>query len=309
MSDLKRNGQANESTDGHPIGVIGLGLLGGAIAQRLLKIGHHVVGFDIDDKRRTLMAAEGVTATARAIDVVEVCDQIILSLPTTDVVAAVIDEVSPALRGGQYLLDTTTGEPDAIAALADRLASQRIHYLDATVGGSSSQAQSGDIIMLVGGQDSAFAACRPLLVQLARRVYHAGPPGAGAKLKLVHNLILGLNRAVLAEGLTFARSLGLNPESVLEVLRSSAAYSRVMDQKGKRMVSNNFDPEARLSQHLKDVRLMLEAGAAAGARLPLCETHRELLEATEAAGWGTLDNSAIIRAFDNGTHESDRATA
>jgi 3-hydroxyisobutyrate dehydrogenase-like beta-hydroxyacid dehydrogenase len=184
------------------------------------------------------------------------------------------------------------------------LAHRGVHYLDASVAGSSSQARSGDVLILVGARGEDFAACQSLFAQLAREVHHIGPPGAGAKLKLVHNLVLGLSRAVLAEGLSLARSLGLDPQRTLEVLRASAAYSRVMDQKGDRMVSNHFDPEARLSQHLKDVRLMLEAGSAAGARLPLSETHRELLEALEAAGWGTLDNSAIIRAFENGAADS-----
>lgn len=294
----EKNGRQNGQAPAEAIGVIGLGLLGRAISQRLLKLSYDLVGYDIDPERRALASSDGVEIASCAPDVVAKCNRVILSLPTSDVVEIVVEEVSGDLRPGQFLIDTTTGEPDAIAALADKLAARNVNYLDATVGGSSSQARSGEILMLVGGREEAFAACKPLLTQMGRQVCHVGPPGSGAKLKLVHNLVLGLNRAVLAEGLTFARSLGLDPERALEVLRTSAAYSRVMDQKGKRMVSYNFDPEARLSQHLKDVRLMLEAGSAAGAHLPLSERHRELLEAIEAAGWGTLDNSAIIRAFE-----------
>jgi len=297
-SGHEKNGRQNGQAPPDVIGVIGLGLLGRAIAQRLLKLGYSLVGYDIDPERRALASSDGVTVVGGSPEVVVKSERVILSLPTSDVVENVVDEISGELRSGQFLIDTTTGEPDAIAALAEKLAVRNVNYLDATVGGSSSQARSGEILMLVGGREEAFAACRPLLTQMGRQVHHVGPPGSGAKLKLVHNLVLGLNRAVLAEGLTFARSLGLDPERALDVLRASAAYSRVMDQKGKRMVSSNFDPEARLSQHLKDVRLMLEAGSAAGAHLPLSERHRELLEAIEAAGWGTLDNSAIIRAFE-----------
>jgi 3-hydroxyisobutyrate dehydrogenase-like beta-hydroxyacid dehydrogenase len=286
--------------------MIGLGLLGGEIARRLLQLGYEVIGYDLDSQRRTALSADGVVMASSAANAVSVCDKVILSLPTSETVAEVISEVSNALRQGQFVIDTTTGEPEAIIAVATELAHRGVHYLDAAVAGSSSQARSGDVLMLVGAQAEDFAACKSLLFQLAREVHHIGPPGAGAKLKLVHNLILGLNRAVLAEGLSFARSLGLDAERTLNVLRASAAYSSVMDQKGQRMVSNNFDPEARLSQHLKDVRLMLEAGSAAGARLPLSETHRDLLEAIEAAGWGSLDNSAIIRAFENGAADSSQ---
>jgi 3-hydroxyisobutyrate dehydrogenase-like beta-hydroxyacid dehydrogenase len=114
----------------------------------------------------------------------------------------------------------------------------------------------------------------------------------------VTNLVLGLNRAALAEGLWFARSLGLDLHQVLQVLRESMAYSRIMDSKGGKMVHANFEPQAKLSQHLKDVRLILRAAAKAGTQLPLSRVHRELLEAAEAAGYGAMDNSAVIRAFD-----------
>ncbi|HEY2881230.1 MAG TPA: NAD(P)-dependent oxidoreductase [Pirellulales bacterium] len=300
-----KNGQANGRANDDAIGIIGLGLLGGAISQRLTELGHIVVGYDIDPQRRFALAADGVKVVSSGSEVVSFCNRVILSLPNSEIVSLVIDEVSAALRPGQYIVDTTTGEPESVTELATDLALRDVNFLDATVAGSSSQARSGDVLLLVGAEPHSFEACKALLGQLGREVYHIGPPGAGAKLKLVHNLVLGLNRAVLAEGLSFARSLGLDPQRTLEVLSASAAYSRVMDQKGQRMVSSNFEPEARLSQHLKDVRLMLDAGLVAGAHLPLCETHRALLEASEAAGWGRMDNSAIIRAFETGAARPD----
>jgi 3-hydroxyisobutyrate dehydrogenase-like beta-hydroxyacid dehydrogenase len=290
----------NRSAHCSPVGVLGLGLLGGAIAQRLVALGYQVFGFDIDTRRRTLLSAGGVTIVPHATDLFSHCEQIILSLPTSEVVQRVVKESWNGLRAGQYLIDTTTCNPDFSASLTESLTTREVNYLDAAVAGSSSQVRSGNIVLLVGGPHDVFAACQPLLNRLAKQVHLVGPSGSGAKLKLVHNLVLGLNRAVLAEGLAFARSLGLDPHHALEILRGSAAYSGVMDQKGERMLASHFEPEARLSQHLKDVRLMLEAGCVSGIRLPLCETHLKLLEASEAAGWGALDNSAIIRAFDHG---------
>jgi 3-hydroxyisobutyrate dehydrogenase-like beta-hydroxyacid dehydrogenase len=116
-------------------------------------------------------------------------------------------------------------------------------------------------------------------------------------MKLVTNLVLGLNRAALAEGLAFAQAVGVEPEAALEVLEGSLAYSRVMDAKGRKMVEGDFTPQARLSQHLKDVRLMLRAAAGAGLTLPLSEAHRRLLERAEELGWGDRDNSAVINAI------------
>ena len=115
-------------------------------------------------------------------------------------------------------------------------------------------------------------------------------------MKLVSNLVLGLNRAALAEGLVFAQVLGLEAEAALALI-GTMAYSRIMDTKGRKMIEGDFRVQARLSQHLKDIRLILDAAAAAGQALPLTEIHRQLLEVAEAAGFGEADNSAIIRAF------------
>jgi 3-hydroxyisobutyrate dehydrogenase-like beta-hydroxyacid dehydrogenase len=122
-------------------------------------------------------------------------------------------------------------------------------------------------------------------------------------MKLVSNLVLGLNRAGLAEGLVFARTLGIDLEAALQVLIGSMAYSRIMDTKGRKMIEGDFRTQARLAQHLKDIRLILAAATAAGQDLPLTETHCRLLEAAESAGFGDADNSAIIRAFDRKTAE------
>jgi 3-hydroxyisobutyrate dehydrogenase-like beta-hydroxyacid dehydrogenase len=120
-------------------------------------------------------------------------------------------------------------------------------------------------------------------------------------MKLVTNVVLGLNRAALAEGLAFAAGIGIDPARALEVIRASPAYSRIMDGKGGKMVTGDFTPEARLSQHLKDVRLILQLGTQAGLPMPLSHAHREILEAAEAAGLGGLDNSAIIRVLQGGS--------
>jgi 3-hydroxyisobutyrate dehydrogenase-like beta-hydroxyacid dehydrogenase len=128
-------------------------------------------------------------------------------------------------------------------------------------------------------------------------VVHVGPHGYGARMKLVMNLVLGLNRAVLAEALSLGRALELEPEMVLQVLREGPAYSRVMDTKGRKMLDGNYAAEARLSQHRKDVGLMLDAARRLGIELPLTQTHDSLLQAAEAAGFGANDNSAVIEAY------------
>jgi 3-hydroxyisobutyrate dehydrogenase-like beta-hydroxyacid dehydrogenase len=280
------------------VGLIGLGLMGTALAERFLQSGFAVVGFDVASERRILLTSAGGTATASAAEVVAVCDRIVFSLPTSDIVASVTDQVASTLRPGVTIVDTTTGAPDSAARLGADLAARGVRYLDATVVGSSEQVRQRDVIVLVGGDRAAADACQDLFDCFAQKWFHLGPNGSGARMKLVVNLVLGLNRAVLAEGLTFARACGLDLAETLRVLQAGAAYSRCMDAKGSKMVEQSFfPPQAKLSQHLKDVRLILDEATREGLELPLSAIHRELLERAEAAGWGDADNAAILHAF------------
>ncbi|MBS0208043.1 MAG: NAD(P)-dependent oxidoreductase [Planctomycetes bacterium] len=280
-----------------PVGIVGLGLMGAALAERLLAAGYDVRGYDRDAVRVAEFVQRGGVASPSAALLAAECEPILLSLPDESIVRAVLGELGSSLAPGATIVDTSTGDPRAAEALGAELAARGIQYLDATISGSSAQLRSGDVLMMVGGAADAFREVQPLLDAIVRQVMHTGPCGSGAKLKLVTNLVLGLNRAALAEGLAFAGALGLDLHRALEVLQASMAYSRIMDTKGQKMIDRDFTPQARLSQHLKDVRLMLAAAQDLPARLPLSQLHAQLLAEAEAAGLGSLDNSAIIEVF------------
>lgn len=277
-----------------PIGLIGTGLMGSALAGRFLAAGFRVRGWDRDADR---LAASGAEPAESASSVVRSCECVVLSLPDSRVVKAVLDEVGAELRPGQVILDTTTGEPEDAVRFAERLRPLGVAYLDATISGSSEQLRRGGALCMVGGEATDYARCAGLFTALGGPVIHVGGSGDGARMKLVTNLVLGLNRAALAEGLSLAEAMGLDLRQTLRVLQSSAAASRIMDSKGEKMITREFSPVARLSQHLKDVRLIEEAGESAGLRLTLTEAHRQLLEEAERAGLGTRDNSAVIEVI------------
>ncbi len=279
------------------IGMIGLGLMGSALARRLLRHGFGVLGYDLSNPRRDELIRAGGLAAGSASDVARQCEVVLLSLPDSNVVVSVVESIQPVLRAGQLLIDTTTGEPLQTAAMGAQLAQRGVRFLDATIAGSSAQVSDGQVIVMVGGEEEACRSARDLLDCFAREVFHVGPWGSGSRMKLVVNVLLGLNRAALAEALLFSKALELNPQTALAILKAGPAYSQVMDTKGSKMLTEDFTPQAKLSQHLKDVRLILEAAARTGADLPLSITHRQLLERAVAAGFGELDNSAIIRAF------------
>jgi 3-hydroxyisobutyrate dehydrogenase-like beta-hydroxyacid dehydrogenase len=276
--------------------MIGLGLLGSAVASRLMAAGYKIHGWDANPERLREFADSGRAANS-ALDVFASCAVTLLALPDSDAVASLLD-AAQKMRPGSTVIDLTTGDPDRMAAFGSQLAACGIAYLDATVGGSSEQVRQGDAIVMAGGLPAVLERHRPLLASFAREVFHVGLWGSGARMKLAMNLVLGLNRAALAEGLVFAAASGISPEDALRVFRSGPAWSRVMDTKGRRMIERDFEPAARLSQHRKDVDLILAAAARNGAKTPLSQVHRELLAKVERAGFGAEDNSAILRAFE-----------
>jgi 3-hydroxyisobutyrate dehydrogenase-like beta-hydroxyacid dehydrogenase len=280
-----------------PIGIIGVGLVGSEVAQRLMAGGRVVLGYDLNPERQKELSQLGGCTAASADEVLGACQRILVSLPSHCEVTEVFSQTAARLRPGMIIIDTTTGDPASSEAIARSLAERGVDYLDATISGSSRQIRDGTAVMMVGGNEAKFNACQDLFESLADATFHTGPSGSGAKMKLVTNLVLGLNRAVLAEGLAFAGGLSLDLALVLKIMRRSPAYSRAMDVKGDKMIQQDFSPEARLSQHLKDVRLILEAGAAAGLPMPLSQAHGKILAQAEAEGLGELDNSAIIRVL------------
>jgi len=280
--------------------IVGLGLLGSALAEHLIHGGWDVDGYDLDPARRESFADLGgrpyetlsrMTAAEPGL--------LLLSLPTSDVVSSVLDEIADALPSSTIVVDTTTSSPEASESHFRRLEPGGVEFLDATIAGSSEEARRGQISVMVGGTRAAYEKCQSLWSALAEHVYYMGPSGSGSRMKLVLNLVLGLNRAVLAEALALAKRAGIDERLALDVLRSSVAYSRVMDVKGEKMLRGDFQPAARLAQHLKDVRLILEMGRQADARLPLSKLHERLLADLVEAGYGDEDNSAILRAFDD----------
>jgi 3-hydroxyisobutyrate dehydrogenase-like beta-hydroxyacid dehydrogenase len=277
------------------IGVIGLGLMGTAITERLLEHGYRVLVWNRNrDEGTPSVQARGAVWSD---DPIADCDRVIISLYSSEVVGEVVSRMEGSLRAGQILIDTTTGEPAQTVALGERLASKGVQYLDAPISGSSEQTRRGEATVMVGGDRSAFEACADLWPVLGQKVFQIGGIGAAARMKLASNLVLGLNRAALAEGLAFAEAIGIDPAAALEVFKGSSAYSRAMDVKGPKMIAGDFRVQARLAQHLKDLKLMLDAAEAAGMAIPFAETHARLMEQAMAAGWGELDNSAIIKVL------------
>jgi putative dehydrogenase len=285
-------------TNGRAVGVIGVGLLGQAFVHRLRSAGFQVMGFDVDPAKNARLAELGGKPAESVADLAQRCDPLVLAVFSTDQVEAVVEsEILPALGegSGRIVLCASTCDPERIAALGQRVAARGLRLLETPVSGASGQVSRGEGVGLIGGDPDLIAELEPVLRAMFPTYFHIGKIGDGGRAKLAVNLILGLNRLAVAEGLVFAERLGLDPEAFLKVARSSAAYSQVMDVKGAKMIGGEFAAEGRIAQHLKDVHLMLEQAERVRQQLPLLEIHADVLEACVRHGEAELDNSAVIK--------------
>lgn len=278
------------------VGVVGLGLVGSALAQRLQAAGYCCIGFDIRAEACARHAAAGGRLAPSPADLAAQTTHVVLAVFETADVERVVEGPHGLLAGGapRLLIDCSTGDPDALAALAARLQARGVGFLEAPLSGSSQQIAAGEATMLLGGEAAVVAENAALLGALSPCRIHVGGTGMGARAKLATNLVLGLNRTVFAEGLVFAQRLGIAPGTFLELVLASPARSDAAAIKGPLMVREEFVPQSRIRQHLKDVELMLAQAAQHGQRLPLSEVHAALMRAAVAAGEGELDNAALL---------------
>lgn len=300
------------------IGVVGAGLMGSAVCRRLRAAGFAVAVHDLDSAKVEALVPSGAQH-ARAIAALSGCTAIVLAVFNTDQVEAVVEGEGGILASRApgaplpVVVCTSTCDPDRLAALADRNATAGLRLVEMPVSGTSRQVAEGAGVGLLGGDRGAAEAIAPVLDAICPQRHWLGAAGNGSRAKLAVNLVLGLNRAAMAEGLVFAERLGLEREAFLAVARGSAAYSAVMDTKGPLMARREFlQPQSRVDQSLKDFHLMIAQAATAGQRLPFAEVYARMLEACVArdeAGW---DNAVIVEAIarlrtDGRTGESTRS--
>jgi len=288
----------HERATSAPVGIVGLGLMGEVYARRLIDGQIPVTGFDIDPARRARLAEIGGRPVSSVAELAKPARCVIVAVFNTEQVEDVVENhLLPALGDGseKIVLCMSTCDPDRVAALGKRVIPRGIRYLDVPVSGTSDQVRRGDGVALIGGDTAIAEEMKDVLDTLFVRRFHVGEVGDGGRAKLAVNLILGLNRLALAEGLVFAERIGLDPAAFLEVARVSASYSQVMETKGPKMVRGYFSAEGRVKQTLKDAHLMLEQAAAVGQKLSALELHADVLEACVRAGEADLDNSAIIK--------------
>lgn len=278
------------------IGIIGVGLLGSAVASRLLQRGFEVTGFDTRPEQVKALGAQGLRAASSIAEAAAGVDAVCTMLPSLESVEAVVcgpGGLIETARAHTIVMQMSTISPALTQRLHQAVAG-RLGFLDTPMSGTSTMVAHGDCTILVGGDAAHMQQCQPVFDAIARRTVHIGAVGMASLAKLATNLLVALNTAALAEALVLAAKGGLDLAKLLAALADSAADSRMMEIRGPLMVAGEFPPQMKLDLFLKDLRLMLAEGQRLGVPLPLTSTAQQLYTATAEAGAGSQDLAVVI---------------
>jgi 3-hydroxyisobutyrate dehydrogenase-like beta-hydroxyacid dehydrogenase len=281
-----------------PVGIIGLGLMGTALSERLIAAKFSVLGFDIDPARCEALKAAGGTIATSAGELADRCRTIAIAVYSAEQVEALFGDLAMGVGpAAPVVICTTTCAPDEITRVAARAAAANIPLVEAPISGTSTEVRDGTATALLAGSASAIESAGAMLDIHCRRHVHVGKIGDASRTKLAINLILQNNRAALAEAIVFAERLGLDGHAFLKAARESAAYSRVMDSKGEKMLARDFRPQSHISQTLKDAELILREAKRRDLHLPMTSVQAGLLRAAIALEGPDSDSAAVIEAI------------
>ncbi|TCL71132.1 2-hydroxy-3-oxopropionate reductase [Rhizobium sp. BK251] len=282
------------------IGFIGLGVMGRPMAEHLIDAGHTLHLSRVKEASEHLIA-KGGKAAASPKAVAEASDIIILMLPDTPDVEAVLfgeNGVSSGLSAGKLIIDMSSISPVATKGFARRIEALDCDYLDAPVSGGEVGAKAASLTIMVGGKEAAFARVLPLLEKMGKNITLVGGVGDGQTAKVANQIIVGLTIEAVAEALLFAKKAGADPAKVRAALMGGFASSRILEVHGERMVKETFEPGFRIRLHRKDMTLAVDSARALDLSLPNTAATQQLMNAAIANGDGERDHSALIRTLE-----------
>ncbi|HET8821609.1 MAG TPA: NAD(P)-dependent oxidoreductase [Thermoleophilaceae bacterium] len=280
----------------------GLGIMGGPMAANLARAGFELSVYTRTREKAERFASEhGAEAAATPREAAEGAAAVITMVPDAPEVEEVLLGEQGAAHGleeNALAIDMSTIAPTAARAIGERLAEDRIAFLEAPVSGSRPKAEDGTLTIMVGGEAGDFERARPLFAAMGERIVHVGPQGHGQLAKLLTNTMGAVHAVALGESVLAAERAGLDPDAFLEVAAGSAGNSTVLGLKGRPMFERDFEPLFKLEHMLKDVRHCLNEAKALGAELRLGSFVEPLYARAAEAGHGEEDFAAVIRAFE-----------
>ena len=284
------------------IGFIGIGAMGRPMAVNLLKAGFHLTVYDLNQEVVQQLIEMGACSAATPKELAVDADVVITMLPNFDVVQSVLDGADGVLAGvreAAVIIDMSTVAPNQTRRMAALAKEKGVSYLDAPVSGGVGGAAKGALTIMVGGPAVVIEQVMGIFNVLGKKVYRVGDVGAGDAIKLVNNLLLGVNMAAVAEAMVVGVKAGLDPQVLLEIISSSSGSSYALETKmPKFIMKGNFDPGFAIDLQFKDLELATQTGKDLGVPLILTNLAQQIFEQARAAGLGGEDISAVIKVWE-----------
>ena len=284
------------------VAFIGVGTMGAIMSGRLLAAGHRVRAFDSSPAALERVVDRGADAAESPRDAAAGASAVVLSLPSPGVVEEVVtgsDGVLAALSSGGVIVDTSTIDPATTRRLHARVAEQGAFFLDAPVSGGVMRAETGELTIMVGGEEEALERCRPLLARLGSNIVHLGPSGSGQVVKLCNNMLLAIILAGLAETLVTGAKAGVDARTLTNVVRTSTGGNWALENwLPLTTFADDYSPRFSLDLLYKDVSLFGGAADGAGVPVPIAAATEEMLKAARSRGLGGLDMTAVVKMYE-----------
>jgi 3-hydroxyisobutyrate dehydrogenase-like beta-hydroxyacid dehydrogenase len=284
------------------LGFLGLGIMGGPMAQRLIKAGHEVALWSYSPGKADQLAAMGGTACSTPAEVARRSECVFLCVGNTEMSRNTILGKNGLAEGAAKsltIVDCSTVSPTASRGIAEELAKLGIQFLDAPCTGSKSGAENGTLTFMVGGEEKVYESVRPYFAAMGTQLYYCGASGMGLHAKLSQNMIIGNLLQAFNESFVLSTKAGVAPELMLDILNNSAARSGLVSAKAPMVFSRNFATHFSVKWLEKDMELMLESAAELNVPAPMTSLSRQMLRAAIAKGFGEDDICGSIRVLED----------
>jgi 3-hydroxyisobutyrate dehydrogenase-like beta-hydroxyacid dehydrogenase len=281
------------------VGVIGIGIMGSAIARNIAKSGAAVVGYDIDERRLAVLREAGGTPASSAAAVAAAADVVLTSLPSVRALDETAASLAAAARPGLVVAEISTLPIDVKLRNRDRLAAAGVPLLDCPLSGTGAQAATGDLVVYASGDAAAYEAAKPVFARFARLTRYLGEFGNGSKMKLVANLLVAIHNVASAEAMVLAKKAGLDPATVVEVIGSGAGTSRVFELRAPMMAQDTYEPATmKIDIWQKDMAVIGAFAKALGVDTPLFSATAPIYDEAIREGFGAQDTAAVCAVLE-----------
>jgi 3-hydroxyisobutyrate dehydrogenase-like beta-hydroxyacid dehydrogenase len=281
------------------VGVVGLGIMGSAMASNMLKAGFRVTGFDVVAGARAALAKEGGKAARSAAEVARAAPIVITSLPTPAAVESVAQEIAKTRRKGVIVVETSTMPLETKERARAILAQAGISMMDCPLSGTGAQARVKDLLVYASGPKAAFDACAEIFPGFSRGHYYLGAFGNGSKMKYIANHLVAIHNVAAGEAMTLASKAGLDLQQVLDVVAGGAGGSRMFQVRGPMMVANDYsDATMKVEVWQKDMHIIGEFATQLDCPVPLFATSAPIYTAAMASGHAKDDTASVCAVLE-----------